>query len=466
MHIVVFIPGIMGSRLALKQADGSVDEVWPPTPFETKFGYKRIESLMNPSAFPTGLVDKVLCFSFYETITTILNNLGFSENGAEQRLVLFPYDWRQDLFGLAGALADRLDAIGADKAAKISIVAHSMGGLITRLLLESGTYSGRKWFKKIDQFIALAVPHLGAPLALARVLGLDSTLGVSGSDFVKFSSNPAYPSGYQLLPSPAERCCWDQSSAALDGFDIYDPKTAKRLGLVQKQLDRAKAMHAVLDPGQPPKGIRYFYFAGTGHRTVTRLNVSPLPDGTIDHEDSVLTRTPDGGDGTVPLYSALPRQGQRQIVVNEHSTVFEGDPFLRVFVRLLGGNEGPALEKLAALEKGMAKAAKSRPLALSVEAPVVSVQSDIEVVMTIAAEAVSWKARTLELSGKLVLERFVDDANTKAETVATIPVDYAGPPIGRLVLLLPPQDKPGHYRLKFKGKPAAGNTPVFAVSSA
>jgi hypothetical protein len=207
--------------------------------------------------------------------------------------------------------------------------------------------------------------------------------------------------------------------------------------------------------------VRYFYFAGTGHRTVTRVNVSPGAAGPIDHEFSVLTRTPDGGDGTVPLYSALPRQGQRQLVVNEHSTVFDGDPFLRVFVRLLGGNEGPAIEA------AMAAKPPRPPLTLSVESPVVAVGRDIEIVIAIAPSAATGGAAPrLALAGKLVLECAEDDAVSQFKRTAEFPIAYDGPPIDRLSLLIPAQAVEAHYRLDFVGNHKTKGPAVFAVSSA
>ena len=74
-------------------------------------------------------------------------------------------------------------------------------------------------------------------------------------------------------------------------------------------------------------------------------------------DQTMLSRTVDGGDGTVPMFSALPRAGQRHIAVNEHASAFKGEAFRKVFVRLLGGDEGSALEGLTAR------------LALSIEAP-------------------------------------------------------------------------------------------------
>ncbi len=456
MHLVVFIPGIMGTRLELRKPGQEPEEVWPPTPLETKLGYKRIDKLQSSEVHPTTIISSVLCFTFYGTLIDIFGKLGFSATTRDKRLLIFPYDWRQDLFKSVEVLAARLDEAKAEKAETISIVGHSMGGLISRLLLEAPTYRTRPWFSKIEQFVALAVPHLGAPLALARILGLDPTLGVSGPDFARFAANPKYPSGYQLLPPPGDFCCWDQTSRDLRALDIYEAKTAGRLGLVPGQLARAQAVHDILGSGRPPKGVRYFYFAGTGHRTVTRVNVSAGQSGAIDHEFSILTRTPDGGDGTVPLYSALPHLGQRQIVVNEHSAVFEGDPFLRVFVRLFGGDAGPAIEALAT----------GLPMTLSVEAPVLSVGSDIETVLSITPAALSSDgSRRLQVAGELLLERF-EDETVRTSPVASFPLDYEGPPIDRLCLILPALNEAGHYRLRFTGKPETTDEALFSVSAA
>ena len=237
----------------------------------------------------------------------------------------------------------------------------------------------------------LPPPHLGAPLALARVLGQDSALGISGADFAWMASMTDYPSAYQLLPAPGECVCWDQSDPALRSLDIYDPVVSATLGLKPAQLARAQALHAVLGAGNVPPGVRYFYFAGAGHRTATRLNVFRNAAGAIDLAKSVVTRTEDAGDGTVPMYSALPQRGQRHIAINEHATAFTGDPFHRTFVRLLGGNAGPALE-----------GALGQVLALSVEAPVVPADKDIEVLLHGADEGTGGFTA---VDGELVIAR-------------------------------------------------------------
>jgi hypothetical protein len=170
MHAVFVVPGIMGTELLLPGSAGAPGEkVWPPTPAETQLGYKRREKLASPLAKPGKMILNVLCFDFYKPLLSCLGDLGFTANGATQRLVEFPYDWRRDLFDTAGALAGALDAVHTAGASRISVIGHSMGGLICRLVLESDTWKSRPWFGSIDQFIAVATPHLGAPLALGRV---------------------------------------------------------------------------------------------------------------------------------------------------------------------------------------------------------------------------------------------------------------------------------------------------------
>ena len=46
----------------------------------------------------------------------------------------------------------------------LTIIAHSMGGLVTRSAFESGTHAGHAWPKVLKKIIFLGTPHFGAPL--------------------------------------------------------------------------------------------------------------------------------------------------------------------------------------------------------------------------------------------------------------------------------------------------------------
>jgi phospholipase A1 len=446
MHAVIVVPGIMGTELFLPGSASAPDEkIWPPTALETQFGYKRRDKLASPRAVPGQIITNVLCFNFYKPLLDYLQDLGFKPDGAEKRLVPFPYDWRRDLFDTAGALAATVDAVHAMGAARISLIGHSMGGLICRLLLEAETWRDRPWFETVDQLIAIATPHLGAPLALGRILGIDSAFGISGEDLAWLASREEFPSAYQLLPPPGDAICWNQADAALASLDIYESGIAVSLGLKPTLLARARALHGVLSANAVAPHIRYFYFAATGHRTATRLNVFRDATGTVDPTQTMLTLTADGGDGTVPMVSALPRAGQRHIATNEHATAFKGDPFHKVFVRLLGGNEGPALEI----------AAKS--LALSIESPVLTVGADIEVLLHAITDIDDPMGMFDEVRGELLLRKIRDGEAIAAEEVRRVPLAYVGPPVNRLRFYLAPLDKPGHYQISFIGTP--GNAP-------
>ena len=446
----------MGTELLLPGAGGGEPEqVWPPTAPETQFGYKRRAKLSDARVVPGQIIQKVLCFGFYGPLVDLAARLGFRAHDGARRLYSFPYDWRLDLFNTAERLSELLDRVRADGATRITLVGHSMGGLVCRLLLEDPRNRGRSWFGAIEQLIAIATPHLGAPLALGRVLGLDQAIGISGEDFAWLASLDAYPSAYQLLPAPGEIACWDQSNRALAAIDFYDRAVAGELGLKPSLLARAEALHAILGQGRPPPNVRYFAFGAAGHRTVTRINIFRDRAGRINRAATVMTRTPDCGDGTVPLYSAIAPGGQRQIVVNDHATAFKGVPFERVFARLLGGDLGDALETAV-------RAVPTPTLSISIESPVVPANADIEVLLNLdpgdgeAASAVG------AIEGVLLLNHVRDD-NAADSEAARFPVTYSGPAVGSVRLHLPPISTPGHYRLTFAGLPRTRTQAQFAV---
>jgi pimeloyl-ACP methyl ester carboxylesterase len=443
MKALVFVPGTMGTEL-VGAASGEV--VWPPAPLETQFGYKRLDKLLGADVKPRNIIERVMCLEFYGTLLDQFAELGFRQGG-DKPLHLFPYDWRIDLERTASHLGAKLDAVEGDE---IILVAHSMGGLVCRLLLEPPTYAGRPWFRKITTFIALATPHHGAPLALARVLGLDSTLGISKEDFRKLAGDPRYPSGYQLLPAPNEAACWDAGDLTVGALDIYDPVTAQRLGLNSTLLARARFVHDSLGNGSRPGHVRYFYFAGTGHETVTRINVLEHA-GSYPPEEMVVTRTEDAGDGTVPFWSALPAAAQKQIVVNEHSTVFRGNPFKRVFYRLLGGDLGSPLEVALAEDE-------SRGLELSIPTPIIHCGQNFELLL-VPSEPVA------EFAGSVLLQGLRQDGTPAAEPQQVSAVNYTGPRVTRLRWIMPGISEPGLYAIRFAGTPCASEERRFAVVS-
>jgi phospholipase A1 len=435
MKYAVFLPGIMGSFLSTPGGE----EVWPPTATEVLFGYKRKKKLLQDDLVVGDIIREASCFDIYQPLIDTFTAMGFKESGAGDRLLVAPYDWRRDLETLADAFAARLDGLPA-AATSITIVAHSMGGLIARLVLETGKFDSKPWFPKIKAFIALAVPHLGSPLALARVLGLDTAMGISAADFREIAADPRYPSGYQLMPAPREAACWDiKAGSTLGELDYYQPSVASQLGMVPALVARTAWLHASFAAGKPPAHVRYFYFAGTGHETATRVNVGASA--------KQVTFANESGDGAVPMWSALPRSAQKQLVIGEHARFFRETPFKAVFFRLFGKNfPTPPVE-----------VAGTVTASLSVQAITLPKKREIEILIV--------PARPVEsLKGKLQLMRSEGPGKPFVAFGAAHPVSYAGPAIPLLKLRLPPTGTPGFYQAKFTGKPKVSQPVQFAIT--
>jgi pimeloyl-ACP methyl ester carboxylesterase len=435
MKCVVFVPGTMGSILSTPQGE----EVWPPKPSEVIFGYNRKDKLLRDDLVVGDIVREVSCFDVYKPMIATLAAIGFKETGSGDRLHIFAYDWRRDLELLADRLAARIEAVAATGPTSITIVAHSMGGLVSRLVLESGKFSGKPWFAKINGLMTLGTPHLGAPLALVRILGLDGDMGISPADFKAIAADRRYPSGYQLLPAPGESACWDiKAGGTLGVLDIYNHAVAGALGMDKVLVERARWVHDTLGNGAVPAHIRYFYFAGTGHETATRVNVAST--------SKVITRQKDAGDGTVPLWSALPKSGQKQLVVGEHTKFFTETNFKAVFFRLFGKSFPAPPTALTAANA-----------TLSVQALTLRKTDTVELLIIPGAPSD-------KIKGNVILERTDRPEKPFAKVGKAIKVAYSGPPTPSLKLNLPPIGKPGAYRIRFEGEPAAASPVMFAVT--
>ena len=206
----------------------------------------------------------------------------------------FPYDWRKDVsIEVSDALAAFLDGLPAGQ--RIIFVAHSMGGLIVRWLLESGRYNRRPWFGSIDQFISISVPHLGAPLCLFRVLGLDdlAPLVFDRVACKQFASRPdLYPAGHQLLPTSSL-----QTVTFADGS--HSSVREAFPGLPKVAFDALDRLHAVLDAFKRPATVTYDLAYGRGLNTVSAVRAAMV-------SDPRPVEVFDSGDTTVPIWSACP----------------------------------------------------------------------------------------------------------------------------------------------------------------
>jgi hypothetical protein len=85
----------------------------------------------------------------------------FLANGYEdgKNFSVFPYQWRDSNAENAKLLHKRIQDIKSETGKpKVDIVAHSMGGILARVYIESDYYED-----DVDQLITVATPHLGSP---------------------------------------------------------------------------------------------------------------------------------------------------------------------------------------------------------------------------------------------------------------------------------------------------------------
>ena len=378
---VIVIPGILGSRLR----DGETHRlVWGA--FSGDYadprradGARQISLPMRPGAplselrdtvHPDGALDRLRVSVFglpvtleaYVNILAVLGVGGYRDEtlgrsgaidyGNEHFTCFqFDYDWRRDL----AESARRLEEFVREKRAYVQaelekrygindadvyfdIVAHSMGGLLTRYFLRYGgqaltaggpepvtTWEGARY---VDRVILIGTPNAGSLDALFELIEGDK-LG----PFI-----PRYPPAilgtmpavYELLPRGRHRVLVDAADPERAYEDLYDPARWERMrwGLAdpgqdhvlkqllpgvedaaerrriavdhqKKCLDQARAMARALDaPAVLPAGLELFLMAGDSTPTKTQATVDPST-GAV----RVIRTAP--GDGTVLRSSAL-----------------------------------------------------------------------------------------------------------------------------------------------------------------
>lgn len=326
-HVAVVVPGIMGSVLKLGN-----EVIWPGSPGDLIGGHSKMRELLRPDLRAVDCIRHYFISEQYDSLIEDLETCGFSEGA--NTLVIAPYDWRKDNADSAVALADILDGIPGPPDTQISLIAHSMGGLVSRYYLESGSFDARPAFARVKQLITLGTPHRGAAVALPIILGKERRLFLNKDQVLQLSSDTRYPSAYQLLPHVGEPFAIDGAASSMFApVDVYDSKIAMRLGLVPANLDAARRFHAVLKVVKPPKEVRYFFFSGTDHKTTVHVRLQERANGTLD---PMKLERDDGGDGTVPTWSAFITGHERFFVGGEHGTLYKDRDLRRTLATLLG----------------------------------------------------------------------------------------------------------------------------------
>lgn len=242
---VILIHGAFGSRLNDKKTG---EEYWPGNLWRILFSeYEDIaltfddKTLMPTTSdlVATDVTDQVAGKDYYGAIIRTLEQVGGYTRGEPGKVpipdtrqyYLFVYDWREDNVQTARKLDNLIEQIRKDYNSpnlKTDIVAHSMGGMITRYYLRYGRedvlndndfpVSGYG-FQRVNKVILLGTPSLGSVSAVLEVIqGLKVGLNRIPSHVML-----TWPSTYQLFPHTI-----NDSMITLDGKvldrDFFDTK--------------------------------------------------------------------------------------------------------------------------------------------------------------------------------------------------------------------------------------------------
>lgn len=356
MKIVCFLPGILGSEL--RTATGLV--AWPPTVKEAALGrldQEKVEALLDENAplEPTEVIGKVCLRRIYSGILSTIQDAGFGRFGNKQ-LRPVPYDWRLDIVDeIAPSIAAQLDAWVDEGATEFRFVAHSMGGLVARVLLQDDRYVGRAWRAATKQLITIATPFKGAPKAVYRLLGKESMSGIPADAFGQLRKKTKLTGPSQLMPNGSTPIVWTIEGETISIEDFYgEGGFGEQSGFERAVLDSVGRLHTVLDKAWPVH-VSQFQFAGTGMSTMTRL---------ASHGSVIGLNDDNSGDETVPLTSASGTAAPTMILHGEHLDLVNNSKLKRTLQALLGASDD--LVVFAADEDGSAMEDEEQGLQVSV----------------------------------------------------------------------------------------------------
>ncbi|MDQ5949031.1 MAG: hypothetical protein QG589_157, partial [Patescibacteria group bacterium] len=334
---VLFIPGLEASRLYMDRSGGGKDQLWEPN------GNSDIEDLYlntdgtsknlgiytkdiikeTNTPIPTGVLGQNIYKSFSEMMDGLVSSGKITEWQA------FPYDWRRGVDDIItnpqkidGQSTMTLEAMltvleKSSKNGKVTIVAHSNGGLVAKAFLkklqDDKTAGRNNLIDNVDVLILVAVPQIGTASAVSALLhGYDQRIfyGWFMDEQHARELGRNMPGGYGLLPSqeyinhvdiaPVSFSDNPTSSGIVTPYaqrygtitDTYTKftefltgaegrvsptmtQTSLPIKLSNSLLSQASTLHQTIDAWTPPTNMRVIEVAGWGLDTVAGMEYYP-----------------------------------------------------------------------------------------------------------------------------------------------------------------------------------------------
>ncbi len=258
-----------------------------------------------------------------------------------RNLFPFPYDWRRDNRVAAWRLARESQAwlkawreSSGNKDAKLILVAHSMGGLVSRYFLEC-----MEGWKVTRKLITFGTPYRGSLNAVNFICnGYTKTLGsVKLVDLTELLRS--FTSVYQLLPVYP---CYDPGNdqlvrvAEAKNVPNLDAARAAQALAFHREIDE-RVIENLKNEQYRQNGYKIHPVIGTFQPT---LQSARLVAGRVKMSTAFPGQQLDG-DGTVPRPSATPKELSGQdtglFVAEIHGSLQNSDPALVQLSGLLSG---------------------------------------------------------------------------------------------------------------------------------
>lgn len=323
---ILFLPGLEASRLYRTDTSATTDQLWEPntnSDVEELFLSAEGKSLRS-DVYTKDVIDEAysngpnIYKSFLDEMKTWEGTYGITATTT-------PYDWRLSLEDIvsngtiAGEGISYLTATSSpyliqqlrriaktSKTGKVTIVAHSNGGLVAKALMQR--LGDAETIKLIDKVIFVAVPQEGTPQAIGALLhGYEQGLP---KDWLHFFLSPQVartlaenmPSAYNLLPSAKYFTTVSNPVATFEdkpilaefraryGNEIHDEMQLKNFitdtqryasstpsDLIYPSVgntllySNAEVAHNNLDNWTPPQGISLYEIAGWGEDTLATI---------------------------------------------------------------------------------------------------------------------------------------------------------------------------------------------------
>lgn len=318
--VVYVLPGIMGTHLA----EGS-SRIWLNV---LELAQGRIANLQITSR---KVQPQALVALAYGNLVDYLS--------ATHEVIPFPYDWRLSIVDESNRFADALEAKLKETDQPIRILAHSMGGLVTRAMI---AHRPKVWeqISKRDgsRFIMLGTPNRGSYQIPRLILGQEKTFRMLAMLDVKNSVRQLldvivrFPGVLQLLPIGADGALDFLDAAAWDKLPNAGGKWVKPRA---EDLAQARAFHELLEAGRKnlQDWSKILYVAGYGRGAPVSVELAGKKEATFVGTNQ--------GDGTVPWESGiLPEFGQDRTYYMEapHGDLANHRPSFAAIYDLL--NEG------------------------------------------------------------------------------------------------------------------------------